>query len=243
MTTVNGPPIRQRIRDLENGWRLRESYGVAMRRFDVHDGTGWRDFSWTDLAKTPPDVWHLLDANGEVKLAALGRSEWKSNGPAIPAERGCVECHKSISKANTSDPALEDASLMRLVSMHWPKDKPNPTSKPVASQPGERGPPGPQGEKGLAGRDGIDGKPGRDGVDGQRGADGAKPTRDELLALIREALADPAIVAALKGTDGKPGVITVRVVRPDGSIVKEFPAAASGSTVVVKATERDIPKE
>lgn len=230
MLTVNGPAIRQRITDLENGWRLRSSYGdtpSGIQRFDVHDGTGWRDFAWRE--KESNTVWYLWE-KGNAVLADLGRSQWAGKGPAVPAERGCIECHKSIQSATAADLEFKSTELTRLVSLNWPRSKPKPDPSPVADSTLKqqienlkadiavlrddlaflKARPTPKGDQGPRGPAGPAGSPGVPGDIGARGA---------------------------AGLQGPAGTVTVRVIGPDDKPIKEFPAVQSGSTIKVKATE------
>lgn len=200
MLTTNGPPIRQRMRDLDGGLRIRESYGdtpTGISRFDIHAGRGWQDFAWQD--RESGQVWYMRDDKGQPTLAALGKSQWAGNGPAVPAERGCTDCHNKIGRATESDPIFEQIQaelLTQLVALHGPyKDR----QKPVAPAPA----PAPVPIKvveGKPGRDGLDGKPGRDGRDG---VDGKTPTDGELIALIRRVMEEKK--DDLRGDDGKDG--------------------------------------
>lgn len=274
MANTNGPPIRQRITDLQNGWRLRSSYGDTpngIQRFDIHDGKGWRDFAWRD--KETDQVMHLWDgkpSDGKVTMAALGKSQWAGRGPAVPAERGCFDCHRGIATARADDPELaslneiEATLLMNLIALNpgtadWGK---RPTVQPAPVVPGPRGPEGPRGPAGPQGepykltqadkneitsavREGIIQwiRANADEFKGADGAAGKAATEAELLALIRRVVDEKAEALTGKpGADGKPGVVTVRVIRPDDTTLKEFNAVRSGSTVVVRAKEFEVKK-
>jgi hypothetical protein len=123
----------------------------------VHDTKGWRDFAWED--KDTGTVMHLWDKSGQVTMAQLGRSEWAGKGPAVPAERGCSECHASIKNALATDPEFQSQLLLTLIGLHGPykKDKPAPAPAPkplpVPIVQGTTGPQGPVGPQGIPGKD------------------------------------------------------------------------------------------
>lgn len=231
MTSVNGPPIRQRVRDLENGWRIRESYGDSIRRFDVHTGDGWHDFAWWDLESK--QIWNLKDAQGNVKLAALGKSEWAGKGPAVPAERGCVECHAGkISPATADDPEFQAAVLMQLIALRGGDKRysggiSKPTPTPV-SQPGPAGPAG------------------RDGKDGRNGVDGKDADNDLIIRTINESMSKTVIAwlndhkSEFRGADGKPATIKIGSVE---TVHSGFPARVRNSGTDSEAVfEFEIPR-
>jgi hypothetical protein len=262
MTSTNGPPIRQRVRNLENGWRIRESYGELVRRFDVHDGTGWRDFSWQDLeSKT---TWILKGDDGRARLATLGLSQWSGNGPAVPAERGCVQCHSGkITPAKIDDPEVQGALLMHLVALDGYRGKQTPAPKPAQIIEGQRGPAGPTGPTGPAGPQGPPGKvddsevskllsrisrleqlvseleaqrakAGPTGPQGETGPGGKKPTEEELLALIESVVDErKKDLRGPQGAKGEFGTVNVLVKWADGKVIGRQTGAASGGTVTV----------
>lgn len=272
MDNTNGPPIRQRIRDLENGWRIRESYGDTpngIRRFDIHKGTaggkGWQDAFYED--KETGQVWFLKDAKGNPTLAEVGISRWAGKGPAVPAERGCTECHKNIGKALASDPEFEKFQaelLTQLIAMSgdWGK-KPTKLPTPVPAMQGPAGPQGPIGPPGPAGPAGQHANPATvitaikewltenkelfAGPAGGKGDKGDKPTRDELLVLIREVVKDSA--DDLKGAKGDAADTTkleVIFVDPAGKERSRFKFNADGQVILPPlqaATLNDKDKE
>jgi len=204
MASVNGPPIRQRIDDIGGGIRLRSAYGENMRRYDVTLGTGWQDFAWEDLQTKK--LWHLYDANGNVVAAQRGVSQWSGNGPVIPAERGCTECHPKITPALESDPRLSDPNLVKFASLHGGyKNNPQQPIKtvpvPIPTTVGPQGPSGPPGPRGEPGRDGADGLRGQDGRKGADGLPGRDVDMPAVITEIREWLDQHK--GELKGKDGK----------------------------------------
>ena len=245
MTSVNGPPIRMRIENLDNGWRLRSSYGEVMRRHDIHDGTGWRDFAWEDLPEKT--LWELYDSKGKVVLADRGKSQWSNNGPAVPAERGCTECHKSIGNALPSDPLFRDAALLSLVALHWPKgDKPKPAPVPVPMP--ERGPPGIPGAPGAPGAPGKDAdvKPLLDKIAALEARLAALEGKPSGLTLQDVQLLMLANMDKLKGKDGvngEDGKVNVIVKWEDGKVIGKQSGAASGGTVTVYLNKREVARK
>ena len=238
---------------LPNGWNVRSAYGVTMRRHDVHDGTGWRDWCWMDL-KTRT-AWYLKDRTGTSVMAPVGRSLWVGKGPTIPASTSCASCHK-IDAAVGSDPIFQDADLLRLAGVsvasvghdwfRYPKPPQSPTPQrpqaPVGSQDLSKlierfyaleariaglrdGAPGPPGEIGPAGSTGTPGAQGPVGPSGAAGPPG--PSGKDGSAAAK---GDP-------GPAGPPGTVTVIVVRPDERVVKEFRDVPSGSIIRVRALE------
>ena len=264
MLSANGPPIRTRIRDLDGGLRIRESYGdtpSGINRADISVGKGWQDYAWLD--KETGEEWHLWNADRtQLRVAELGRSAWAGKGPTVPAERGCGECHKTITAAIASDEQFRADLITQIVAIYgdWgrKKDKPVPAPVPMP-QRGETGPRGPEGPRGLQGesykltqadKNEITAAV-RAGIiewilanaDEFKGGAGKSPTDLELLALIRKVVDEKKFDLtgpkgdSVKGDDGKPGTVTVRVLGPNDTLVKEFQAVRTGSTVIVRAKE------